>query len=100
MLFYLFLKRFLYKEWTEHNTGRSPAHAVGMAGCDNSKIERVRAYYLYCICLDVLTRLQILTVTKYWVTRNESLAVTKSSDPVISDNCYNGKKNTLFRCFT
>jgi len=46
------------------NTGRSPGHAVGMAGCGHSKIARVRAYYLYCMCLAVLTSLQILTVTK------------------------------------
>jgi len=26
-------------------------HAVGMAGCGHSKIARVRAYYLYCMCL-------------------------------------------------
>jgi len=30
----------------------------------HSKIARVRAYYLYCMCLAVLTSLQILTVTK------------------------------------
>jgi len=30
-------------------------HAVGMAGCGHSKIARVRAYYLYCMCLAVLT---------------------------------------------
>jgi len=47
------------------NTGRSPGHVVGMAGCGHSKIARVRAYYLYCMCLAVLSSLQILTVTKY-----------------------------------
>jgi len=31
----------------------------------SSKIARVRAYYLYCMWLAVLTSLQILTVTKY-----------------------------------
>jgi len=30
-------------------------HAIGMAGCGHSKIARVRAYYLYCMCLAVLT---------------------------------------------
>jgi len=25
--------------------------AVGLAGCGHSKIARVRAYYLYCMCL-------------------------------------------------
>jgi len=30
-------------------------HAVGMAGCGHSKIARVRAYYLYCMCLALLT---------------------------------------------
>jgi len=39
--------------------------AEGLAGCGHSKIARVRAYYLYCICLAVLTSLQILPVTKY-----------------------------------
>jgi len=36
-------------------TGRSPGHAVGMAGCGHSKIARMRTYYLYCMCLAVLT---------------------------------------------
>jgi len=36
-------------------TGRSPGQAVGMAGCGHSKIARVCAYYLYCMCLAVLT---------------------------------------------
>jgi len=45
-------------------------HAVCMAGCGHSKIARVRAYYLYCMCLAVLTsvdfdRNENLTVTKY-----------------------------------
>jgi len=54
----------------------------------------VRSLVLYCMWLAVLTSLQfltvtkILTVTKYSVTRNESLAVTKyyvtkSSDPTL-----------------
>jgi len=29
--------------------------AVGLAGCGHSKIARVRAYYLYCMCLAPLT---------------------------------------------
>jgi len=37
------------------HTGRNPGHAVGMADCGHSKIARVRAYYLYCMCLAVLT---------------------------------------------
>jgi len=37
------------------DTGRSPGYAVGMAGCGHSKIARGRAYYLYCMCLAVLT---------------------------------------------
>jgi len=32
------------------NTGRKPG-----TGCAHSKIARVRAYYLYCMCLTVLT---------------------------------------------
>jgi len=39
--------------------------AVGQAGCGHSKIANVHAYYLYCMCLAVLTSLQILPVTKY-----------------------------------
>jgi len=39
-------------------------------GCGHSKIARVRAYYLYCMCLAVLTSLQILTVTKIWLSRS------------------------------
>jgi len=72
-------QRYLCSDFQHHYTGRSPGHAVGMAGCGcgHSKIARVRAYYLYCMWLAVLTSLQILTVMKYWVTRNESLAITK-----------------------
>jgi len=46
-------------------------HAVGMAGCGHSKIARVRAYYLYCMCLAPVDlcvdfdRNENLTVTKY-----------------------------------
>jgi len=40
-------------------TGRSPGQAEGLAGCGHSKIARVRAYYLYCMWLPLLTSLQI-----------------------------------------
>jgi len=40
-------------------TGRSLGQAEGLAGCGHSKIARVRAYYLYCMWLPLLTSLQI-----------------------------------------
>jgi len=50
-----------YLKDLNNNTGRRPGNAVGMAGCDHSKIARVRAYNLYCMCLAVLPSLQFLT---------------------------------------
>jgi len=35
--------------------GRRPGKAEGQAGCGHSKIARVRAYYLYCMWLALLT---------------------------------------------
>jgi len=77
------------------NTGRSPGQAEGLAGCGHSKIARVRAYYLYCTWLPVLTSLYV------WLSRNTEWTVTKyrvTRNTFISNNCYNGK-NTLFGCF-
>jgi len=47
------------------NTGRSPGHAVGMAGCGHSKIARVaRVVFVFVLYVAVLPSLQFLTVTK------------------------------------
>jgi len=44
--------------------GAARAMPKAWPAAGHSKIARVRAYYLYCMCLAVLTSLQFLTVTK------------------------------------
>jgi len=75
----------VHAECSKCNTGRRPVPGVGLAGCGHSEIARVRAYYLYCMCLAPLTSVQMLTVTKIWLSRS-------TERPVLSDNCYNGKE--------
>jgi len=46
-------------------TGRSPGHAVGMAGCGHSKIARLaRVVFVFVLYVAMLPSLQFLTVTK------------------------------------
>jgi len=58
-------------------TGHSRGHAYGMASCGHRKIACVRAYYLYCMWLAVLTSLQFLTVTKICLWRSTEWPVTQ-----------------------